>query len=113
LLLQALAVSAPPMDDFADARDAAQTLARLLGPSVVVCAQLDDSRAPATPHPCNDRCPLCQAGAGAFAFVVPAPAPALAPTPRLFGALVFPPTARAPPRGPYLIALARGPPALI
>jgi hypothetical protein len=96
-----------------DARHAAIELGALLGPGVVICAQSDEPGAPPAPMNCDDRCPICQASAGAFAFVAPAPSVHAAPTPRLFDALAFPATPRAPPRGPVLIAFARGPPSLI
>ena len=113
LFAQALTLAVPPMAAPDDARRAAFELAALIGPGVVICTQADEPGAPPAPMNCDDRCPICQANAGALAFVMPAPPVQGAPILRLFDALAFPATPRAPPRGPVLIAFARGPPSLI
>jgi hypothetical protein len=113
LFAQALTLTVPPMAAPGDARHAALELRALLGPGVVICAQSDEPGAPPAPMNCDDRCPICQANAGALAFVTPAPPVHAAPILSLFDPLAFPATARAPPRGPTLIAFARGPPSLI
>jgi len=113
LFAQALALAVPPMAAPGDARRAAIELGALLGPGVIICTQADEPGAPPAPMTCDDRCPICQANAGALAFVAPAPPVHAAPVPLVVEPLAFPKTARAPPRGPLLIAFARGPPSLI
>ena len=113
LFSQAIVLAVPPMAPPGNVREAARELVALVGPDVFICAQADESRAPAAPAGCDDRCPICQAGAGGLAFVAPSPAFHLSPSFVLGGPLAFPKTPRAPPRGPNLIALARGPPASI
>jgi hypothetical protein len=112
LFAQALTLAVPPMAAAGDARRAAFELAALIGPNVIICTQSDEPGAPA-PMNCDDRCPICQANAGALAFVTPGPPIQAVPILHLFDALAFPATPRAPPRGPVLIAFARGPPSLI
>jgi hypothetical protein len=95
------------------AQQAARELKALLGPGVVICTQSDDPGAPPPASTCDDRCPICQAGAGAFVFVAPSLAIHPAPIFRLAGSLAFPAAPRAPPRGPILVAQARGPPSSV
>jgi hypothetical protein len=114
LFAQALALAVPPMAAPGDARRAAIELGALLGPGVVICTQADEPGAPPAPMTCDDRCPICQANAGALAFVAPAPPVHAAPILLVVRARSpFLRRPRAPPRGPVLIAFARGPPSLI
>ncbi len=113
LFAQALTLAVPPMAAPGDARHAAVELQALLGPGIVICSQADEPGAPPPPMNCDDRCPICQANAGALAFIAPDPPVHVTPILRPIEALAFPATPRAPPRGPILIAFARGPPSPI
>ena len=112
LLSQSLVVAAPDMRA-ADARSAARELTALLGPGVVVCAQVDGSGgAPAPATDCHDQCPLCRLVADVAALDPPPLARIAEPDRVAETRLPFPSNSRVRTADFPGFSLARGPPSL-